>query len=98
MNVIMILLRIVHIFSGVFWVGAAATFVWFIAPSVAATRPESQKFLNHLLQERRFVTALLIAATLAIIAGLLLYWQVSAGLQLRWISTPTGLGFTTGAV
>ena len=98
MNVYVILLRILHIFAGVFWVGAAATFVLFIAPSAAATRPESQKFINYLVQQRRFATAILIAATLGILAGLLLYWQDSAGFQGSWILSPTGLGFTAGAL
>jgi uncharacterized membrane protein len=98
MNVYVILLRILHIFAGVFWVGAAATFVLFIAPSAEATRPESQKFVNYLLQQRRFLTAILIAATLGILAGLLLYWQDSAGFQGSWILSPTGLGFTSSAL
>ncbi len=98
MNVYVILLRIVHIFAGVFWVGAGATFVLFIAPTAAATHPESQKFVNYLIQQRRFVTAILIAATLAILAGLLLYWRDSAGFQGSWILSPTGLGLTAGAL
>ena len=98
MNVYVILLRILHIFAGVFWVGAAAIFVLFIAPTAAATRPESQKFVNYLLRQRRFVTWILIAATLAILAGLLLYWQDSAGFQASWIVSPTGLGFTAWAL
>jgi hypothetical protein len=98
MDLYAIVLRILHIFSTVFWFGAAATFALFIAPAVAATRPESQKFLNYLLQQRKFLTAILAAATLGILAGLLLYLRDSAGLQWIWIVSPPGLGFTIGAI
>ena len=98
MNVLMIVLRIVHIFAGVFWVGAAATFVMFLAPTAAATRPESQKFMNYLLQQRQFLNRLVAAASFGILAGLLLYWQDSGGFSFAWIATPTGLGFTFGAL
>ncbi len=98
MDLYVIVLRVLHIFSTVFWFGAAATFALFIAPSAAATRPESQKFMNYLLQQRKFVTAILVAATLGILAGLLLYLRDSAGLLWVWIVSPPGLGFTIGAI
>lgn len=39
-----------------------------------------------------------IAAPFSVVAGLILYWLDSGGLQLVWITTPTGLGITVGAV
>ena len=30
--------------------------------------------------------------------GLILYWRASDGLQLDWITSPTGLGFTVGGL
>jgi hypothetical protein len=35
---------------------------------------------------------------LTIVAGLLLYWNSSGGLQSAWIQTPTGVGYTIGSV
>ena len=98
MDLYVIVLRILHIFATVFWFGAAATFGLFIAPSAAATRPESQKFVNYMLNQRKFLTAILIASSLGILAGLLLYVRDSAGLQIAWIISPPGLGFTFGAI
>jgi uncharacterized membrane protein len=98
MNVYLIVLRIVHIFAGVFWMGAAATFVLFLGPTAAATRPESQKFMNYLLQQRQFLNRLVAAASLGVLAGVMLYWQDSGGFSIAWITTPTGLGFTLGAI
>jgi putative copper export protein len=45
MDIYVIVLRVLHIFAAVFWFGAAATFVLFIAPSVAAT-PEQAAALQ----------------------------------------------------
>ena len=98
MDLYVIVLRVLHIFGTVFWFGAAVTFARFIAPSAAATQPESQKFMNHLLDQGKFVTAILVAATIGILAGALLYWRDSIGLQLTWITTSSGLTFTIGAI
>jgi hypothetical protein len=38
------------------------------------------------------------AATVAIVAGAALYWIVSDGLRVEWITSSTGLGFTAGAI
>lgn len=98
MDFYVILLRIVHIFSGVFWVGAVALVVFFIQPTAAALGPDSQKFMQHLLFRRRITDWVLSAGVLNVIAGLLLYWRASAGLNLNWITSGPGLGFTVGAV
>lgn len=37
-------------------------------------------------------------AGLTVLSGLAMYWLKSGGLQLVWITTPTGLGFTFGAL
>jgi hypothetical protein len=39
-----------------------------------------------------------IAAALTVLGGAILYWRDSDGLQWSWISSPTGIGFTVGAV
>jgi uncharacterized membrane protein len=98
MNGYIIILRIIHIFAGVFWVGAAATNVFFIAPTAAATVPESNRFMSYLTQNLNFLNRVRDIAALNILAGLLLYWNDSNGLQLAWITSPTGLAFTIAAI
>jgi hypothetical protein len=93
-----IVLRIIHIFAGVFWVGAAATFVFFITPAAAATLPESQRFIAYLTQNLGFLNRIRDVAGLNVLAGLLLYWNDSGGLQIAWISKPTGIAFTIAAL
>ncbi|HEX5578144.1 MAG TPA: hypothetical protein VFY43_00570 [Candidatus Limnocylindria bacterium] len=88
--------RLIHILGGIFWVGSALTFFYFVQPSVAATAPGSQRFLLHLVRTRRLSDVTLAAAILNVAAGLILIWRDSNGFQLDWLLGP-GLGFTIGA-
>ena len=39
-----------------------------------------------------------IVAVLTVLSGAALYWRDSGGLQLSWITTPTGMAFTIGGL
>ncbi len=93
-----VLLRLIHILSGIYWVGAAFTLFLFLQPTAQATAPEGQRFMLHLLRNRRFSEVGLAAAILTVGAGAILFWRDSNGLQLAWMSRPPGLGFTVGGV
>lgn len=93
-----LLLRLIHILAGVFWVGSAVTMFLFLQPTAQATAPESQRFMLHLLRNRRFGHVVLVTALLTVGAGAILFWRDSNGLQLAWMSRPPGLGFTIGAL
>ena len=94
----LLLLRLIHILAGIYWVGSAFAFFLFVQPAVLATAPEGQRFMLHLLRNRRYTEVGLGAAILAVAAGAILFWRDSNGLQLAWMSRPPGLGFTVGAV
>ncbi len=98
MDLFTIVLRIVHIFAAVLWVGGGIVLVAFIEPTVKATAPAGQKFMQYFMVRRHYSTFMGIVSMLTVFAGALLYWKDSGGLQLAWITTPTGLGFTLGAV
>jgi uncharacterized membrane protein len=91
-----IVFRLIHILGGIFWVGSALTFFYFVQPSVIATAPGSQRFLLHLQRSRRLSDVTLAAAILNVAAGLILIWRDSDGLRTEWLFGP-GLGFTVGA-
>ncbi len=97
MDLVMIVLRLVHILAGVFWAGAAFATVGFILPAARRAGPAGGQYILRLLQ-MRFSQTVVGAGTLNVLAGLLLYWRDSGGLQLAWITTPTGLVETTGAL
>lgn len=98
MDVYLILLRIIHIFAGIFWVGATIINSAFLVPAVRFSGPDGQKFMQSLMVRQRFPTAIAVSAWLTILAGFLLYWRDSGGFQIRWITSPVGLGFTIGAL
>jgi uncharacterized membrane protein len=98
MGILLVVLRFVHIFGGVFWAGSTFVMYQYVQPSVTATQPESNKFMQYLMGSSGYVMATSIAPGLTVLAGLLLYWIDSSGLQLSWITTPVGLGFTVGSI
>lgn len=99
MDLFVIAVRILHIFAGIFWVGAAITFFLFVEPSTRALLPESrQTFMGEVMGRRKFPMIIFAATIVTVLAGLTLYWRDSGGFQLSWITTPTGLGFSLGAL
>jgi hypothetical protein len=97
MNAIVILLRLVHIVAGVFWVGALITMTGFIQPAAKAIGPDGGKFMQQLVGPSRLSFFMSLAAPLTTLAGLALYW-LDSGFRIEWILTPTGLGFTIGGL
>ena len=98
MNTLIIVLRLLHIVSGAFWVGSIVLAVVFLEPTAKAFGATGERFLAHVLFRKRLLPALVAAATVAIGTGAALYWIASGGLHVEWIATPTGLGFTAGAL
>lgn len=97
MDLGMIVLRIVHIGSGVLWVGGAILVAGFVEPTATELGSDAQKFMGSLTR-RRLPEYFLIVSTLTVLAGALLYWRDSSGLDATWIQSPTGLGLTLGAI
>ena len=95
----MVALRIVHIVTGVIWVGSLFVVVVFVQPSAAALGPTGMPFMSE-LRRRRFVDVVFIDALLTVIAGSFLYWHdwhenPSFG---DWIGTSFGASLTVGAL
>jgi len=97
MNTLMIILRIIHIFSGIFWVGVSFFNIGFLTPTVQATAPESQKVMQHLTQKTRFLTATYTAATLTLLSGLIMYWILS-DFRIEYMTSGTGLVLAIGGI
>ncbi len=93
-----VVLRLIHILGGAFWLGAAVTMFLFLQPTAQATAPEGQRFMLHLLRDRRFSEVVLAAALLTGVAGAILFWRDTNGLRLASITQPQILGFTIGGL
>ncbi len=99
MDAYMIVFRIIHIVSAILWFGAATFYSGFVGPSLASIGPQAANtFYNYLVRRRRAVAFFLTVSTLTVVAGGFLYWRDSSGLDLDWITTSVGIGFTVGAI
>lgn len=95
---LLILLRIVHIFAGSLWIGAAISYLFFFKPSVKAIGPAGPQFMQVLAERRKYPIFMVIASLLTVLAGGALYLYASGGFKLTWIQTGAGLGFTIGSL
>lgn len=93
-----VVLRLIHVVGGAFWLGAAATLFVFLQPTALATAPEGQRFMLHLLRNRHFSEVVLVDALLTGAAGAILFWRNTNGFELELMTQPQFLGFTVGAV
>jgi uncharacterized membrane protein len=67
-------LRILHIVTGVIWVGSLFVVVVFLQPTAAALGPAGAPFMSE-LRRRRFVDVVFVDALFTVTAGLFLYWR-----------------------
>lgn len=95
---LMIVLRLLHIVAGIFWVGAALMLTFFISPAVQSTQESGQKFFAHVLQKTPFNKVIMVAALVTVLAGLVLYGIDSNGFQSAWMKSGPGVGFGLGAL
>ena len=98
MNFLVIVLRLLHIISGVFWVGAALMLTFFISPTVGATKEAGQGFMRHFMGNTKFNLAMWTSAITTVVAGAILYWIDSNGFTSAWTDSGPGIGFGVAAV
>jgi hypothetical protein len=93
-----LILRLIHIGAGAFWVGAVFTLFLFVQPTAMALGPEGQRFSVQLTRNARLPTIILGSAVVAVAAGIILLWRMTNGLDLDVIGRHPALGFTVGGV
>jgi uncharacterized membrane protein len=97
MSAEMIVLRLVHILCGIFWVGSAAFSSFFLLPALAGAGPAAGQIMAG-LQRRRLFVVLPVAALLTIVSGLRLMSITSAGFQGAYFASASGRTFAASAV
>ena len=93
-----VILRVIHIGSGMFWVGGVFTFFLFVQPAAVAIGADATRFTFQLLHHRRLSVALLSAAVVTVIAGIWLLVITSNGLNPDALFSISRIGFTIGGV
>jgi len=97
MSILIITMRVIHIFSGMFWVGFAFFNMGFLQPTVKATGAEGQKIMQYLTQKTRLLSTVYATATLTMLSGLVMYWILS-GFRLTFLRSGHGLVLTIGSI
>jgi uncharacterized membrane protein len=95
MDIIMIVLRLIHIGTAVFWGGTVFFLVSFLTPAVQAAGPEGGKVMQRLALSR-FPRVLPVIASLTVLSGLTMYWIRYLSFDL-W-NTHAGLAFAFGGL
>ena len=93
-----LILRLIHIATGAFWVGAVFTFFLFVQPAAVAVGPEATKFTYQLLHHRRLPVVIIAAAATTVLAGIWLLIITSNGLDPDVLFDVSRLGYTVGGV
>jgi uncharacterized membrane protein len=93
-----LLLRLIHIGAGAFWVGSVFTFFLFVQPAAVAVGPEATKFTYQLIHHRRLPIVILAAAITTVLAGIWLLLITSNGLDPDLLFNESRLGYTVGGV
>jgi uncharacterized membrane protein len=93
-----LLLRLIHIGAGAFWVGAVTTFFLFVQPAAVAVGPDGTKFMYQLIHHRRLSVVILSSAAVTVLAGIWLLVITSSGLDPDLLFDDSRLGFTIGGV
>ncbi len=95
MDIVTIILRIIHIFSGVLWVGAAWVGALFLEPTARALGPDGGRFMGYMVTNRRYAIYISVAAVLTLLAGWTLFFMRYG---IAGLSTGPGLTFAIGGI
>jgi hypothetical protein len=91
-----ILLRLVHIVFGVFWVGTAIFNAIFLLPAIRALGPAGGPVMQEIAGKRKLPIYFLVAGILTVLSGIGLYWRDSAGFTNDFMRSGGGMTFGTG--
>jgi len=91
-------LRVIHISAAFAWIGGSIFVVSILTPTVQAAGADGGRFMLHLARLGRMVRIQRSAALTTVLAGALLFWPTSGGLNGDWLKTLHGLCLTLGAI
>jgi len=94
----LVTLRLIHIIAGAYWFGVGLFSIFFFTPAIQATGLEGQAVMRYLVGKTYFPRSMTLAGMLVILSGFYLFRRISGGFDVAWISTPSGISMTYGAV
>lgn len=98
MDTYQIVLRVVHILTGVFWVGSFYFTFFMLEPALTALGSDAGKLMTYLTRQRKMPAVIGITAVLAVLSGILLYWKDSNGFDPDFVTSAPGMTFLLGGI
>jgi uncharacterized membrane protein len=89
-------LRLIHIFAAVAWVGGGIFLNSVLLPTARAAGPDGGRFMLRVAS--RMARVLTASAVFTVLSGALLFWPTSGGLNPAWLSSAPGIALTFGAI
>ena len=93
----MVILRVLHIVGGVFWVGSVLVTVLFLFKVVGDMGPSGGQFMAALVK-RHYLDAVPVSALIAVLSGVELLRRSSGGFDAAWMGSATGITISIGAL
>lgn len=97
-SALMIVLRLIHIFSGIFWAGGIALLVGFILPAQLVMGRSVMPFMQELMMRRRLRAYVTTAMILTLLSGLTMYARLAITTHGQWPGSNTGKVVGIGAL
>jgi uncharacterized membrane protein len=94
----LILLRLIHVLFGVFWVGTAIFNAVFLVPTVRALGPTGGAVMQEIAGKRKLPIYFFISGVLTVLSGFGLYWHDSEGFTNEFMRSAGGMTFGAGGV
>ena len=95
---LIIIMRLVHVFAGVAWAGGAFLLAGFVTPAVQRSGPTGGQVMRQMSDPGKLSPYFTVAALLTTLSGLYLFDVRSGHFNMAWISTPTGIALSIGAL
>ena len=92
----LLVLRLIHVLGGIFWVGSLMYTSFFLVPVVRSSPAVAGQVMAG-LQQRRLFVVLPTVALLTMLSGIRLLMIASAGFSDSYLSSNTGRAFSVGA-
>lgn len=96
MDILQIILRLLHIVGGIFWVGATMFTALFLLPALRDAGPDGAKVMEGVAR-RKFMEIMPVVAILTMVSGLWMFYRASGGFNAAYFASRAGMGYSTGA-
>ncbi len=94
----LVVLRLIHILGGIFWLGSGLFTTFFLIPALGRMGPAAAGPVMGALQQRRLFTVLPVVALLTIFLGVRLFQIMSGGFSPAYVSSGPGQTFLWSGV